>query len=153
MGLINGVISTQPGFIGKDEVVIVEFDPKIISYGELIKAGDKSQCANKVFTLTDPQQAIAKKIIKDRAMGTQEKMRPDKEPKYYLSKTLLRFVPMTRMQFTKINAQLKSKNHLDLLSPRQIKVLEAVKKNPKKPWPPVIDQDPTAAWRRIIELL
>jgi len=146
LGLIKGVISTFPGFIGKYEVVRVEFDPEQISYKELITEAKKSGCAERVFTRSKKQHAIAKKLIKDKAVRNDEKMRPDKEPKYYLFKSKLRFVPMTPLQAARINAQLNRPDHMTLLSPTQTELLKIIDKNPKAGWKSAVGIDPAAAW-------
>lgn len=146
MGLVKGVVSTLPGFLAGKEVVEVEFDPRVISYADLVKKAQASQCIAPVFTRTDEQQATAKKIVGDKAVQNSGEVKPDKEPKYYLSRTELRFLPMTGLQAARVNALLKRPDHLELLSPAQRSLLERIRKNSEAGWKNVIGKDLTAAW-------
>ncbi|MFB3147146.1 MAG: VPGUxxT family thioredoxin-like (seleno)protein, type 2, partial [Thermodesulfobacteriota bacterium] len=48
---IKGVISTKPGFMGGYEVVELEFNPKIISFEDLVKKGKSNNVASHIFTV------------------------------------------------------------------------------------------------------
>ncbi|TFG75326.1 MAG: hypothetical protein E4H21_09020, partial [Thermodesulfobacteriales bacterium] len=47
---VNGVISTKPGFMGGHEVVELEFNPDIISYGDLVNKAKSQNVARHIFT-------------------------------------------------------------------------------------------------------
>lgn len=132
MGVIDGVLSVTPGWIGKLEVVEVEFDPKRISFADLVAKADACECAVKVFTRTDAQQTIAAAKVGTRAERSDAKVRVE-DDKYYLSKTDLRFVPMTKLQAARVNARVGAKKAFeDLLSPLQVSFLESIPKHPER---------------------
>jgi hypothetical protein len=147
-----GVIETQPGFLEKKEVVLVTFNPKEISYADLIKKADEAELASMVFTLDEDQQKIASEIVGERAKRTAFKWKSDSQPKYYLSKTPLRFVPMTYMQAMRVNASLKEKDHLKYLSPTQLELLEVIRAKPDAGWKSAIGKRLTRAWKELPEV-
>jgi len=74
----------------------------------------------------------------------------DKEPKYYLSKSVYRFIPMTQFQATKVNVKIGNRQSPDeYLSPRQLELLSFIKKNPQRKWKNAINVDLTKAWEKI----
>ena len=115
LGSIDGVIETEPGYKDGYEVVKVKFDPKIVSYDKLHELADKQECALKTF----PGEEISS----------------DNEPKYYLSHSNVRYVPMTSVQACRINSAIANgKDYKIFLSPVQIKFLDYINNNPKKEW-------------------
>ena len=57
---------------------------------------------------------------------------------------------MTQLQATKVNAKIGSHQSPDeYLSPRQLKLLWEIEKNPKKKWKSAINVDLEKAWERI----
>lgn len=146
MGLIDGVISTLPGFLERGEVVEVEFDPGVIPYDKLVRKAKEADCANRIFTRTDGQQRIAGKIAGSLAVRSDGKVKPDKEPKYYLLQTYLRFVPMTGLQAARVNGRINKGDHKQFLSPRQLDLLNTIEAHPEAGWKSAIGRDPTAAW-------
>ena len=155
LGALPGVVSTRPGFLHGFEVVEVEFDPTVLSYAELVKAAKTRQYALRVFTRNAKQQETAAKIVGNTAVVSNQSIRPDGEPKYYLSKTLLRYVPMTSMQASRVNAAIrKSEDPRSFLSPRQIKLLNFVKSHPDAEWKNAIGStDLPKAWDEAIAMV
>jgi hypothetical protein len=143
---VKGVVSTRPGFLAGSEVVEVEFDPEVIAYGDLVKEARASRCATPVFTRSDRQQEIARKIVGDQAVPNRGKVKPDREPKYYLSRTELRFLPMTPLQAARVNALLRKPGHLEWLSPSQTVLLKRIQEDPEAGWKNVIGKELMAAW-------
>lgn len=146
MGLIDGVLSTLPGFLERGEVVEVEFDPGVISFEKLVKKAKEAGCAVRVFTRTDGQHRIAEKIAGSSAVRSNGKVKPDKEPKYYLLQTKLRFVPMTGLQAARVNGRINEGDHEQFLSPRQLDLLKTIEAHPEAGWKNAIGRDPAAAW-------
>ena len=126
IGSIQGVQSTQAGYMNGTEVVKVSYDPGQISYEELLSASAKKSCADIVYTDDSGEKQIAKnKNISSK--GT-NKYRVDSQDKYYLSQTDYQNIPMLSVQATKVNAIVaKRQSPTDVLSPRQLAVLDLVK--------------------------
>ena len=129
LGSMDGVLETQPGFKNGHEVVEVKYNPILISKVDLMEDAEKSN-----FKL----------------MENNSKFKMDKEPKYYLSKSIYRFIPMTQLQATKVNAKIGSHQTPDMyLSPKQLELLKEIKNSPKKKWKSAINVDLEKAWDRI----
>lgn len=149
LGNLPGVISTMPGFLQRKEIVEVEFDPNKISYSTLVQKAKTFKCANSVFARSDAQQKEAKKFVGSSAIRTDETIRPDKEPKYYLSKTAYRYVPMTALQAVRVNAAIGHRKDPDsFLSPSQVELLQLIKRHPSAKWSNAIGaEDLPYAWQ------
>jgi len=101
LGQHEGVLSTEPGFMGGHEVVKVKYDETKVSKEELQAYAAKAQCSK-----------IEKK----------EGYRVDKDPQYYLKKSSYRYLPLSPVQRTKINSALAiGKDPKYYLSPKQLK--------------------------------
>lgn len=132
LGKLDGVVSTKPGYVDGRESVEVRYDPSMISYNELKQKAEAQKCS----------------ITKN------EKFKNDKEPKYYLSKTLLRFVPMTQMQAARINSAIASSDNPNiLLSPSQIRLLNYIRTHPDKKWHNYIGTDNLKQnWQEVVQM-
>ena len=76
-----------------------------------------------------------------------------KDDKYYLSRTVLKHVPMTPMQAMLINAMLVKKKDLKgMLSPRQLELLKKIQAKPKAGWPVAIGKDVQSAWAAVAKI-
>ena len=125
IGSMPGVQSTQAGYMNGTEVVKVHYDPSQITYAELISESSQKRCADKVYTDNKLEKIIAEE--NDIPSKKTSSFRIDRQDKYYLSQTDYQSIPMLKIQATKANAliaQRQSPN--DLLSPRQISILELV---------------------------
>lgn len=149
LGGIDGVVGTMPGFLDKLEVVEVEFDPEVVDYDMLVKKAQSAECAARVFTRSDGQHKTATKLVGRSAVRHDGRVRPDKQPKYYLSKSPLCHVPMTGIQACRVNAAVGSKSDARIyLSPRQSQLLSVIEKHPDAGWPDATGRDDlAAAWR------
>ncbi|MBI4427862.1 MAG: thioredoxin family protein [Ignavibacteriales bacterium] len=146
-GSVDGVLSTKPGFVKGHEVVDVTFDPSVIPYKELVRYAKENSCAVRVFTKNRNQQEIAMRMAGDAAQQTNEISRPDDEPKYYLSRTLMRFLPMTEIQAMRVNAAIAKGQDPDaFLSPRQRDLFRHIQEHPKNGWKKTIGGDFSSAW-------
>lgn len=102
-GAVNGVISTSAGFQESKEAVKVEYDPNVISKSQLDKVAMQSTC-------------------KATSGGS---IRPDVTPKYYLSNSKYRSIPMTEVQKCRVNSALAEGQNPDVyLSPAQLAFLK-----------------------------
>jgi len=135
LGGLAGVVETAPGFVKGREVVDVWYDGRALSFANLVAEARKVRCASVVFSRTDQQQAACASIKGLDAIRTDDKTRPDSEPKYYLSKSPYRFVPMTPTQAARINAALHGRRNPDeFLCPSQLALLAKVKAQPDAGW-------------------
>jgi hypothetical protein len=102
-GKVNGVVKTSAGFQGGKEAVIVEYDPTLVSLSKLNEVADHHQC-----------NSISSGSFK-----------ADATPKYYLSNSKYKTIPMTELQKCRVNSALA--DGLDpgeYLSPRQLAYLQ-----------------------------
>jgi hypothetical protein len=127
-GQLDGVISTRPGFMDGHEVVEVEYNPAMIELDDMIAFGQRGSCADRMYTHDAGQTATAAEVMGNSKVATSKTFRQDREPKYYLSKTHYRAVPMTDLQATRANSLLgRGKSPDTVLSPRQIQYAESIK--------------------------
>ncbi|MGE3182423.1 MAG: VPGUxxT family thioredoxin-like (seleno)protein, type 2, partial [Phycisphaerae bacterium] len=146
LGTLDGVVDTRPGFLGGQEVVELHYDPSRISFEKLMSAAAKMQCASHVYARTDAQARISK----DKSIAstrTDAAIRVDKEPKYYLTSSAYRHVPMTEMQAARVNAAIgTSGNPQEFLSPRQIALYQQIAETKPGGWPSYVGADFVTAW-------
>jgi len=154
LGRLEGVASTRAGYLNGKEVVEVVYDPSVLPYDKLVREAGHRECATTVFSRTATQQAIASGIVDD-AVLTTKAIRPDREPKYYRSKTLLRFVPMTELQSARVNSAIASGNDPAVyLSPGQRRMLEYIKSHPSEEWKNLIGIDELRRpWDEVVSLM
>ena len=111
-GNIPGVIETEPGFQDGKEVVKVLFNPAVVKKADL-------------EALTQPKGI--------QSCTGNDGFRSDREPKYYLAQTDYKYVPMTSLQACRANSMVgKGLSPDDVLSPRQLALLENIRQNPKQ---------------------
>ncbi len=154
LGALPGVISTRPGFSGGHEVVEVAFNPKTLPYDKLVHAAKSQGCALRVFAENDSQRNIASVIVGRAAVSSAGAVRPDGEPKYYLSHTPLKFVPLSATQASRVNAAIGAGiNPEKFLSPRQVDLWAAVRRYPNAGWKNMIGApDMTRAWDDVMQI-
>lgn len=131
-GAIPGVIETEPGFQDGREVVKVQFDPSKVSRADLENR-------------TGPKGISA--------CTRNEGFRSDRTPKYYLSNTEYRFLPMSATQACRANSLIgENKNPDVLFSPRQLALLQRIKAQPDKKWKNQVGtKDLAGAWEALVE--
>lgn len=147
IGKIPGVVSTEAGFMGGREVVQVEYNPLVVNYEGLVKQAKQASCASHVFTENSKEETAANKVVGNNAISKKGNYRPDKEPKYYLSKTIWKYVPMTKLQAVKANSLVgQGQPPASVLSPRQIELTRFIEKNRNKKWKDLIGVDFLEGW-------
>jgi len=105
LGAEQGVLSTEPGWMGGAEVVKVVYDKDQLSKKKLDKHAAKAKC---------------------QPMKVQKGYNIDKDPQYYLKKSEYKYLPLSAIQKTKINAAIaKNVDPSSLLSPSQKKWLDS----------------------------
>ena len=143
-GLIDGVLSTTAGWIGEVEVAEVEFDPRTVAFESLLEHAIARDCAIRVFARDDHHFELALQEVGDRAVRTDEPIRIVEDQQYYLGRTELRYVPMTRAQAARVNADVRDAERW--LSPRQIALLRDAKRNPDPNRPVVMGLPVEEGW-------
>ncbi len=121
----EGVVSTEPGFMGGHEVVKVNYDPSVLSQKELDRFAQKG---NSTFI-------------------EKSSFRLDRDEQYYLKKSPYRFLPLTDIQRTKINHAIATRKDPSVyLSPTQKEWLQSILQENKQSLPLVYNQDWKSAW-------
>lgn len=129
-GSIAGVVETEPGYQDGHEVVKVQFNPAKVSKSEL------------------------EELTKPKGISTcngNTAFRNDHQPKYYLSQTPYRFIPMTALQACRANSLVGAgKTPDDIFSPRQLEFLKKASADKQKSWKNMIGRkDLATAWNEI----
>lgn len=110
LGKLTDVLNTESGFINYSEVVEVTYDPK-----ELTKKALDTYATSNGMIVIDNQQSYQSS---------------SKDTHYYLQQTKFKYIPLTKIQQTKINSALgDGKPTLHFLSPTQLKWFKAIKNN------------------------
>lgn len=150
IGKLDGVVETQAGFMNGREVVQVKYDPTILTFNDLLSSAKDASCADQVFTDDAGHAQTAQKVLGKNNLDSPNKFRQDREPKYYLGKTVYRFIPMTQLQAVKVNSLIgQGKVPNELLSPRQITLLKQIQSQPNGQWQNAINQDFVKAWEKV----
>ncbi|WP_271766118.1 VPGUxxT family thioredoxin-like (seleno)protein, type 2 [Aquimarina algiphila] len=128
LGNAKGVLTTEPGFIGHNEVVKVKYDEQLINKNEL--------------------NAYAKQVDFYPILNDGSYHIASKDRQYYLQHTDYKYLPLTELQKTKINSALGSKKSpKKYLSPKQIIWLNQINNtNTKKEV--LYNKDFASAWDR-----
>ena len=131
LGQLKGVVNTKPGFMNGREVVEVQYDQQLTSFRDLLKAAKKDQAIEGAYVNGKQRKAIARKELNHvRSTG---RFRVDREPKYYMSKTLYKHVPMLPLQRIRVNLALYAQqNPQQVLSPSQIRLYQQIQKRKVK---------------------
>ena len=112
LGKIEGVLSTEAGFMGGHEVVKVKYDAEVIDKSKIAKYVNKVN-----FT------PIAKSNYRT----------ANNDIQYYLEHTNYKYLPLTDLQKTKINSALgRGKQAEQYLSPKQLMWLKALNRSNKR---------------------
>ncbi|MBX2871896.1 MAG: hypothetical protein KTR30_07350 [Saprospiraceae bacterium] len=153
LGALEGVVETQPGFMNGREVVQVAYDPSLISYEHLVGEAQKAQCASQVYVDDKEEQEKAVALLGKSKVQSLGRFRLDSEPKYYMSKTLYKYLPMSAIQATKANSLIgQGKAPDEVLSPRQITLMKYIRQNLHQKWPEAIGQDLLTAWNKVDQI-
>ncbi|HHH50178.1 MAG TPA: hypothetical protein ENK52_04285 [Saprospiraceae bacterium] len=153
IGKLAGVLSTKAGFMGGKEVVQIEYDPLQISYENLLNKAQKADCASAAFIQNENQKEIAIELLGEKQVANKKKFRLDKDPKYYLSKTIYQYIPMTELQAAKINALIGDRQSAEkILSKRQLDLFNYLQKNKQHQLKSAIGKDIVIAWADVEQL-
>ncbi len=129
MGSLEGVIATQAAWIGKREVVEVQFQPGVLSYARLLDHAIAKSCDQWIYATTDAQLAAASAKVGERVERHSGELRVAKasDQLYYLLASPLNYLPLTPVQARQVNGALGLKASPDrYLSPRQKALAERI---------------------------
>jgi hypothetical protein len=120
LGQIEGVVTTEAGFIGGNEVTLLRYDPRTISLAKLIEAAAKADCANAVY-LPPAELGDLPKTRLQVAPLRGYRPAPESDQKKQLTGTNASELNLTPGQSTKFNAWLHTNPQLAsrYLSPPQ----------------------------------
>lgn len=120
LGKIEGVVTTEAGFINGREVTLTAYDPASISLARLIAAAEKVDCAQAVFI---PNPDLRNPSFTRLSIGSLSgySKAPDNDQKKQLSGMGGAEAGLTPAQSTKVNSWLREDRAkaFDYLSPRQ----------------------------------
>ena len=120
LGKLDGVITTEAGFMARGEVTMVKYDPAVISLPQLIAAAEKVECANAVYV---PSADLASAKTSRLNVGTISGYRtaPVSDQKKQLGGTAAEKLLLSPAQATKVNAWIRNdvSKSLSFLTPSQ----------------------------------
>jgi len=117
---MDGVLSTEPGYMNGHEVVKIEYNPYVTSLEKIVPVANKVNCADEVY--------VDEKVKVNIPVKETSAYRKDRDDKYYLSKTAYKIIPMTSLQASKVNSAIGSRQSPEYyLSPRQIELFNYLK--------------------------
>ena len=131
MGSLDGVVTTQAAWIGKREVVEVQFQPGVVSYAKLLEHAIASSCDQWVYATSDEQLQAARAKVGERAerMGGSLRVAKASDQLYYLRLSHLNYVPLTPLQARQVNGALGLKADPGaFLSPRQLELAKRIQR-------------------------
>jgi len=136
LGSLDGVLETRAGILDGREVVEVTFDPSELPFEQLLRDARKLECTSRVYAHTDDQLRVAEAVAGNKAVRLSEPAR-DAIPRdrlFSLGTSNLRYLPLTPMQATKINADLglQRGDGTAWLSPHQLELLARIEATLKK---------------------
>lgn len=120
LGQIDGVITTEAGFMNGREVTLVRYDPDVIMLPKLIAAAEKVECANAVHVpVGDLEQAKASRLNVGTISGY--RAAPASDQKKQLQGTAAEKLLLTGAQATAVNAWIRAdtRRALSFLTPSQ----------------------------------
>lgn len=121
--------ATRVGWLEGKEVVEVRFDRERLALADLARAAKDAGSADRVWVQDEQDLRAARAIVGERAERLREEPGPAKpsDEKYYLSRSSMRFLPLTPLQATRLNAVLGSASDSgQVLSPRQFLLGERI---------------------------
>jgi len=108
LGRVPAVQSSRVGFLHGAEVVEVMFDASVLSREAMWREASTLDCATRVFTRTDAEQAAASQVVGARAFRTDALLEPSlKDTKFYLKQAGRSEVGLTPVELTRMNSALR----------------------------------------------
>lgn len=130
IGKIAGVISTEAGYMDGKEVVKVGYAPDLLNYEDLVRKAQSVQCASSSYTNDAEELKDARSLFRASEIHSPSSYRKDRQDKYYLRKSDLRFIPLTTLQKTRFNSMIgQGLDPSHMLSPRQLRYFQGLNLN------------------------
>lgn len=108
LGKLEAVRSSRVGYLAGEEVVEVQFDPRVTSRRDFLQAARQLDCAPRVFTRSDDEQQLTKALLGGRAVRTDEPLRySEKDTKYFLRSSGRSLSGLSAQQQVRENAKLR----------------------------------------------
>jgi hypothetical protein len=108
LGRLEAVRASRVGFLRGEEVVEVEFDPRLASREQLLRDATRLDCADHVFTRSDVEHRRTRELVGDRAVRTDEALRvSERDTKYYLKQRGRPAAGLTSLEQVRVNAALR----------------------------------------------
>ncbi|MAS95173.1 MAG: hypothetical protein CMO55_18405 [Verrucomicrobiales bacterium] len=126
LGSIEGVLTTEAGWLDGREVTLVSFDREKLPFEELVGAAAQYDCADKVYALNEDDLTAARKSRLSVATLTDDYRRAsDSDQKKQLQGTPFEELKLSPVQATKVNsfARTNPEAALEWLSPSQVATL------------------------------
>jgi len=108
LGAVAGVVSTRPGLLDGHEVVEVIYDRTRLTFADLVRRARKLKCLRGIYARTEEDLNTARQIAGSLVERLTERPRDvaPKHRKFALRSSIYRYLPLSPMQATKINAAL-----------------------------------------------
>ena len=144
---IDGVLSTEAGYMHGKEVVKISYDANQVTLPAIVNQAAKVKCADAVFVDDDYDIADLRRATEINQIKRAGDYHQDKEVKYYLTKSDYKYIPMTPLQQAKVNAAIGSNQDPDqYLSPRQLMALAYFTKDTSRQQSSQINNSMEATW-------
>jgi hypothetical protein len=130
LGNLDGVLATRSGYMGEDEVVEVVYDADRLGFDELVGKAKELDCDDRFYVHTAADYDRARELVGRKAAPAPERAEAIEftEVKYALRRTPMGRLPLTPLQGTKMNADIRFETDpRRWLSPRQLAMLDDVK--------------------------
>ncbi|MEM1059237.1 MAG: thioredoxin family protein [Verrucomicrobiota bacterium] len=110
LGRLDGVVTTEAGWLEGREVVKLSYDPARLDWSDLVRAAEKVRCADRVYAPGPAELAAARELSPRRtalfpAAGYRKAKESDQ--RRVLRASPLRALELTPEQATKVNAALR----------------------------------------------
>lgn len=108
IGAIEGVVSTESGWLGGHEVTLVIYHKKHITLGDLYKKAHALGVAHSVYVANQSQAAELKGMVKNTGLLSGYKKAKSSDQNRQLNGTDFSSLQLTESQLTKVNAFVRS---------------------------------------------
>lgn len=124
LGAIDGVITTEAGWIGGKEVTLLNYDESRISLPKLVREAEALDCAHSIFLPEQKDQKLAAGRLQPLPLKDYRRAK-ESDQKKQLQGTSIAKIELTESQATKVNAWIRTDKAkaLTFLSPQQFEAL------------------------------